>query len=364
MDANKLLRSLAEIKETLNVPKNIKIIRDVLVEKSLYLSVLPRAKRKSLSRRTVENIWWYIRHLEPCRYYNSYGFDIVGLRKQKNYIPYRRFRIERNNENYEVSPFHPYKNQTIILRDKILFSSFFGQLLGPQYIIENLGYIEQDSRVYDLREHKYTTLIDFVNKYPKDLFVKKLFGECGDGCYLLNKSMNNILDIVKGMKGSTYIIQPRLEQHKALNEINSSCVNTIRIVTVRSKRNNKVSVLAHFIRFGTQGFINDNRATGGIAVEITSHGILGKWGIGHHSLMSMHPNSQKQFEGCIIPNFELVKELVIRAHNLLPNIVSIGWDVAITPTGPVLLEGNDNWEISGPQDTTGGLKEKWYQLHN
>ena len=32
-------------------------------------------------------------------------------------------------------------------------------------------------------------------------------------------------------------------------------------------------------------------------------------------------------------------------HKHLYNIRSIGWDSAITPEGPVFIEGNDNWEI-------------------
>jgi hypothetical protein len=34
----------------------------------------------------------------------------------------------------------------------------------------------------------------------------------------------------------------------------------------------------------------------------------------------------------------------------------IGWDIAITPDGPVFIEGNDNPEISGLQTVNGGLK--------
>ena len=38
--------------------------------------------------------------------------------------------------------------------------------------------------------------------------------------------------------------------------------------------------------------------------------------------------------------------------------------VVITENGPVLLEGNDDWEIGGPQDTYGGLKQRWLEQVN
>ncbi len=359
MDGNKLWRNFVEIKEPLNFKKNFTIIKNVLLEPSMYGDM----PRKSFIKRFYENLKWYLLHLEPCRYYNSYGFDIVDFRNQKEYISYRRFRIERNNENCYTTPFRPYENQTSILRDKIIFAAFFGQLLGSQYVIENLGYIEPSGQVYDLRTHQCTTLANLLENYPKDLFVKKLFGECGAGVYVLNKQTSDIANLANAMRGSKYIIQPRLEQHPVLNQLNSSCVNTIRIITVWSKRSQKAFIFSHLIRFGINS-INDNRATGGFSVGILPNGVLCDWEMGHHYRTQRHPVSNICFERYSIPYFEEVKTLVTRAHALIPNVISIGWDVAITPTGPVLLEGNDNWEISGPQDTAGGLKTKWYQLQN
>ena len=68
------------------------------------------------------------------------------------------------------------------------------------------------------------------------------------------------------------------------------------------------------------------------------------------------------FEGFRIPYWNEVRELVKNVHAKLPDIRSIGWDVAITPNGPVLIEGNDNWEIGGPQDMEGGLKQRWNKM--
>ncbi len=42
---------------------------------------------------------------------------------------------------------------------------------------------------------------------------------------------------------------------------------------------------------------------------------------------------------------------------MLPGMQSVGWDIAIGENGPVFIEGNDNWEINGPQICNGGLKK-------
>ena len=43
-----------------------------------------------------------------------------------------------------------------------------------------------------------------------------------------------------------------------------------------------------------------------------------------------------------IPEWEKVKEIALEAHRLLAGIPVIGWDIAVTDTGPVILEGNHN----------------------
>jgi len=55
-----------------------------------------------------------------------------------------------------------------------------------------------------------------------------------------------------------------------------------------------------------------------------------------------------------------VKELVVRAALKYPGTRYVGWDVAITPEGPVLIEGNDRPGTDLPQtfahsDTGRGL---------
>jgi hypothetical protein len=49
-------------------------------------------------------------------------------------------------------------------------------------------------------------------------------------------------------------------------------------------------------------------------------------------------------------------ETVKRFHNYFKDIHSIGWDIAITEDGPVIIEGNDNWEISLVQICSHGLQ--------
>jgi hypothetical protein len=44
--------------------------------------------------------------------------------------------------------------------------------------------------------------------------------------------------------------------------------------------------------------------------------------------------------GRIVPCWPELAALALKAHRLVPERVMIGWDMAITPDGPSLLEGN------------------------
>ena len=53
-----------------------------------------------------------------------------------------------------------------------------------------------------------------------------------------------------------------------------------------------------------------------------------------------HPTTRMEFDNFEIPYFKEMKELVLKAALVNQNIKVVGWDVAITKKGPVLVEGN------------------------
>jgi hypothetical protein len=73
-----------------------------------------------------------------------------------------------------------------------------------------------------------------------------------------------------------------------------------------------------------------------------------------------HPDSGIVFEGFAIPFYHeavaMAKELQRRFYGLR----SIGWDIAIGTEGPIIVEGNDNWELT--QTPITGMKKTFYSL--
>ncbi len=54
-----------------------------------------------------------------------------------------------------------------------------------------------------------------------------------------------------------------------------------------------------------------------------------------------------------LPFWNEAKQMAVAAHALYPQFPSIGWDVAITPEGPVMIEANAGWGVRMVQHATG-----------
>ena len=368
MDYLKPYRVIEELYRTLCVRQHLRTLRSNLREESFF----PELERKSLPARLADNLRWYLLHGEVTPYYNSFGFDVKGLRDQSQYLSSRRFRLDRNGEDMSLDSIYGCR-YLCVLRDKLLFSAYMSAALGARYVPGDVGRLLPDGSVvpWGTGSDGRLPLAEFLAGRQEDLFIKKLAGACGDGCYLVEKPGSG--PVVNGeamsaaefsrlLLGSEYVIQLRLAQHEVLSRLNPSCLNTIRIVTILGRKSGEPNILGQFLRLGV-GTVMDNRAEGGIAVRVDDEGVLRGDGFGHHFRCAVHPVTGTVFEGIRLPFWHEAVQLVLDAHRALKDIPSIGWDVAITPDGPVLVEGNDDYELCGIQDTAGGMRERWNALH-
>jgi hypothetical protein len=54
-----------------------------------------------------------------------------------------------------------------------------------------------------------------------------------------------------------------------------------------------------------------------------------------------------------LPSWDAALQYLRIAHQACASFVFVGWDVAFTPHGPVILEGNANWEAATYQTLRG-----------
>ena len=129
-------------------------------------------------------------------------------------------------------------------------------------------------------------------------------------------------------------------QHEDLNKLCPASVNTIRVMTYYNHGDPRILWMGMRVGSGTSAV--DNFSSGGMVVAIdTENGCLKGDAIDKVSnTYATHPTTGVQFDGFPIPCFDQIADLVLETAKLEDKILVIGWDVAITPEGPVLIEGN------------------------
>ena len=58
----------------------------------------------------------------------------------------------------------------------------------------------------------------------------------------------------------------------------------------------------------------------------------------------VHPKTMTEFAHFQLPEWSAVRELVTQAASSFRPLKTVGWDVGITTTGPILVEGNVTWD--------------------
>lgn len=91
----------------------------------------------------------------------------------------------------------------------------------------------------------------------------------------------------------------------------------------------------------------DNLSSGGITCKIdAATGIIASKGCSFDitlPLYDVHPVSGLTLEGFQIPYWGEVRSMCLKAAAKYNDNRCIGWDVAITNNGPLLIEGNHDW---------------------
>jgi hypothetical protein len=240
-----------------------------------------------------------------------------------------------------------------LLKNKLASALYFEQCdlavpKMPSYNIhQNFFSADRTEKITDIASLKDFFIRMMDEHQLNTLFLKELAESGGVGCYLLKRdelgdSLKKIGD--KLLQGS-FIHQEAVQQHEIIQTINPSSLNTIRFETYIDK-SRKVHILSSYMRFGVGKNIVDNASSGGFFVAInqetgklTGKGYQKIKGNGGGNIFLAHPDTKVLLEGIEIPFFKEACDLVHKAVEYVPERY-VGWDVAISKTGPLIIEGN------------------------
>lgn len=141
-------------------------------------------------------------------------------------------------------------------------------------------------------------------------------------------------------------LEEYIEQHEAMAAISPSGVNTIRVITILES-SGRVRILGTVFRISVNSPL-DNFSQGNLAAEIDQKtGIVLTGGIRKRSCCDSyhdsHPVTGVAIKGFQIPYWQEIIEFAMQAALVVPGVRSVGWDIAVTSDGPILVEGNSKW---------------------
>jgi hypothetical protein len=211
-------------------------------------------------------------------------------------------------------------------------------------------------------------LVDFRSGLPPqhDLFVKvrtgiggvgaerfqwdRVFFQGNRGCRLRPEDLGGYLANRARTENLTLLVQPALSNHPDIRSEPNEALATARLITGRSIYGEVMPIFCYILW--------------GVAKKITAHSncvTLIDVANGHFMPappqgspgMSIYQYCRFRNDACILPDWNAALRHVKAAHKACFNFVFIGWDVAFTPDGPIVLEGNTNWSPTTYQTLQG-----------
>lgn len=142
------------------------------------------------------------------------------------------------------------------------------------------------------------------------------------------------------------LVQECLSNHPDIARFSTGSLCTFRATTYRDGQSS-AKLLSLTFKMARTGSDVDNLHAGGLVAAVdAATGLLGP-GTSDPAdgPQSHHPDTGELIDGGQLTTHRDVIELALRAHESLDVPWSVGWDVAMTPSGPVLVEGNTGWGI-------------------
>ncbi|MDY8136287.1 sugar-transfer associated ATP-grasp domain-containing protein [Aquimarina sp. 2201CG5-10] len=317
-----------------------------LLQKRINVVLKDKNKKKFLQILKEAIIFWIVKKEFPNFYFGKFLYreDITNYKDYLSSKEIDKVTLSKNLHHFQY---------TSLLRNKLAFAYYMehNSLPVPSLVSHNLeNRFFFKTKVFSV--YNKLDLVAFFETVFKEtkrenLFVKEIDEMCGNGCYLITKqTLKEDMDRYGDMiLKSDFIHQERVIQHPHINSMYAHSLNTIRFDTYVDVEN-EVHILAAFMRFGRGGSVVDNTSQGGffVPVDVEKGKLKGK------SLLQMkyggeqlteHPDTNTVFDNFEIPFYQESLELVKKAVTFIPDRI-IGWDIAISENGPVVIEGNDN----------------------
>lgn len=282
------------------------------------LKAVSKKEKKNFIGMTIDTGYCVFRYGLGLSDYLNYRIYNKSKKERKEYVSTRM-----ENKFYSiVSPAEFKKRYTI----------------KPRFLKEFKDYTKRDFIVPD--EKNFIEFNEFLNTHS--VFMSKPYD--GLGGHEVKKEYTadivNREEYFKNAIENRIFLEELIIQHENMNVLCAKSVNTMRIMTFNDHGKSRIIWMGLRVGNGVNSIDNFHAHGMGVNIDMNTGKLVGNAIDKDLNEYEFHPTSKVKFDGFQIPYFEEAKQLVLKASLESDKILVVGWDVAISENGPVIVEGN------------------------
>ena len=258
------------------------------------------------------------------------GLRNVGF---QDYIDYDFAILSRDERATFMT--HPVSNQLSqkydhpdfrhIFQDKVEFDRVFSEHLHREWMVVEDGNADE---------------VKAFTQRQGTIVTKEPVGQAGTGVHRYRAAEIDDWDAFhRGLLArGELLIEEVIVQHHDLAAVCPGTVNTTRVTAFFDGEQTHILAMAQ--KFG-RGAVSDQMTFGGFYTMLDQRGhAVGAGYDSHGHVHEVHPDSGVRIADFQLPMVDEVLAFVDRVARVVPQVQYVGWDIVVTPTGPVLVEGN------------------------
>lgn len=275
--------------------------------------------------------WYLTRHIYPAQYWEQL-FDEIPLSAKKNMLPKRE--LVRFDQQYNP------KSDIHIIGNKYECYERLKEYYGRECIL--------------VRNHSEIVgaFSDFCARHKK-VIIKPLFNDSGVGVEVFKFGESEVPTY-------PFIAEEIIKQSDVLAKFHPQSVNTLRMNTIRCK--DEVVIWQCILRYGRGNNHVDNAHFGGCFSAIDNNGYAIAAGDIQRHKFKVHPDTGVALTDFKLPDWEQACELVKLLATKVGGLRYVGWDLAHTDKGWVVIEANTSPGILTPAVTGKGVAKEFYEI--
>lgn len=286
--------------------------------------------------------------------------DLVEHKIRINTDPfdYYRFEFYKGSKTWDEksryvskrgSCYYPYEKNSIkylyLFNNKLVTKTLLAGFGLPQpKLLATIG------EAYEIKGKDQ--FVSFLDSAGQDLVLKPIDDSGGQGVFVLRRTgggwtmgdrryeVEEIWEPIRKIRHSGYLVEEMVHNTPQIAALHPTSLNTIRIMTIKTD-DGRWHATHGALRVGRGRRAVDNLGSGGIHLTIDDSGrttYAHDWSQDHP--ITHHPDTGAELIGIHIQEYRDVVELALAASRKFGFMGILGWDIACTPQGPSIVEGN------------------------